>query len=224
MSKDLGIYSSSLRGFGTYWIPLEAVLLTLVGAGVVRLLLSTETWLGYLSLAFWVYLPFVALSLNKLSLSDYGLTLSGWRRGLAWFGLSVLIVLVPFVVIAQLLVTVLTKQPGGTGLALPGFAEVLYGLVLVVIPEEMFFRGFLQTRISTWTNSIGITSAVPAILFTAVLFTLAHLVVEPDLIRAGVILPGLVMGWLRHKSGGALAPIGFHWLANLAAYAVLAPT
>jgi membrane protease YdiL (CAAX protease family) len=54
------------------------------------------------------------------------------------------------------------------------------------------------------------------ILLAAALFALAYVLVEAGWMRAAVFLPGAVMGWLRERSGGLLAPPAFHWLANLA--------
>jgi membrane protease YdiL (CAAX protease family) len=100
-----------------------------------------------------------------------------------------------------------------------GFALLAVVQVLVVaLPEEMFYRGFMQTA---WQrNAPGRGVAVlgarlgHGFLATQALFALGHLVVlEPW--RLATFFPGLLFGWLRERTGSVAAPVVLHALSNL---------
>ncbi|MGB8929780.1 MAG: MXAN_2755 family glutamic-type intramembrane protease [Anaeromyxobacteraceae bacterium] len=100
----------------------------------------------------------------------------------------------------------------------PGLALAMVAQLLVVaLPEELFYRGFLQTA---WSRSPGRTVRVlgaelgPGFLRTQALFALGHLVVLAPW-RLGTFFPALLFGWLRARTGGLAAPVLFHALSNL---------
>lgn len=86
---------------------------------------------------------------------------------------------------------------------------VIFQLLSVSLPEEFFFRGFLQ-------DSIG--KGFRAILLVSLLFSIAHL---PKAIFLGEwisllsFFPSVVMGWLYMKTKNILPGTVFHLLANL---------
>ena len=90
-------------------------------------------------------------------------------------------------------------------------------LLVVALPEELFYRGFMQTA---WARATGRTVRVlgadlgPGFLRTQALFAAGHLVVLQPW-RLGTFFPGIVFGWLRARTGGLAAPILFHALSNL---------
>ena len=155
--------------------------------------------------AVWVAVPVWAVASNRVRAGDAGFTADAWTRGWRWLLVAVLAILVPFAALKR--AGALPGSPGGAPLDI---ADALFHLLLVVLPEEVFFRGYVQSRLGRGAGGRGLR-----ILFTAALFALAHVVVEAGWIRAAVFLPGVVMGWLRERTGGLLAPAGFHWLANL---------
>ncbi len=198
----------------TRWALLEAVTATVASASVFRFQLESKTWLATLSAAVWIYLPLALLAFRRLPMAEHGFALAAWRKGgrsLLW---SVLLLLVPFNLLV-LSYRWLAGQPFGETLAGLTMASSFYQLAIIVIPEELFFRGYLQGRLRSWSLSHGLESAVVPIVLTAGLFALAHVLVEASWLRAAVFFPGLVMGWLRERSGGMAASAGFHWLANL---------
>lgn len=91
-------------------------------------------------------------------------------------------------------------------------------LLVVALPEEAFFRGYIQTRLSDhWprtTRLFGAELSLPAWLLQAVLFAGLHLVAIPDPRRLAVFFPGLVFGWLRARRGGIGAALLFHAACN----------
>jgi len=96
---------------------------------------------------------------------------------------------------------------------------VLWQLAMIALSEELFFRGFVQTSLNArWTTRWRVLGAEVgwAWPMTALLFAAGHLATAPHPARLLVFFPGLLMGWLRERTGGLLAPIVFHGLANLA--------
>ncbi|MEM9071879.1 MAG: MrtC family glutamic-type intramembrane protease [Myxococcota bacterium] len=103
----------------------------------------------------------------------------------------------------------------------PDFASFAAAQVLVVgLPEEAFFRGFVQTRLSDHFGPsarrwLGVDLHVGAWLLQSVLFALIHFAVDLNPARLAVFFPGLLFGWLRAWRGGIGAPIAIHALSNI---------
>jgi CAAX protease family protein len=114
--------------------------------------------------------------------------------------------------------------PYGNGprlaLRLPDRAPLLLlvQLLVVAVPEELFYRGWMQT---SWARSapgrrVTVLGARlgAGFLRTQALFALGHLVVlEPW--RVATFLPGLLFGWVRERTGGLVAPVVVHALSNV---------
>lgn len=95
---------------------------------------------------------------------------------------------------------------------------LLLHLFAVALPEEVFFRGFIQTRLAlVMRRRLRILNAPVGlhIIVSSALFAISHLVAEPHPYRLAVFFPGLLFGWLREKTGGLLAPILFHAACNI---------
>ena len=91
-------------------------------------------------------------------------------------------------------------------------------LVVVALPEEAFFRGYLQTALDrAWDRRIEILGAKigPALLLSSALFALGHLATIPHPARLAVFFPSLVFGWMRARTGGIGAGVAFHAMCNL---------
>ncbi len=92
-------------------------------------------------------------------------------------------------------------------------------IVVVALPEEAFFRGYLQTSLtdieSRRLRFLGVELAPAAWLSQAALFAAIHFLVEPSLARLSVFFPGLLFGWLRAWRGGIGAAVAIHAMSNL---------
>ena len=100
-----------------------------------------------------------------------------------------------------------------------GFAvRVVVQLLVVALPEELFYRGFVQTAWARTDPGRGVTVLGARLgagfVWTQVLFAAGHLVVLQPW-RLGTFFPGLLFGWLRERTGGLAAPIVLHALSNL---------
>jgi membrane protease YdiL (CAAX protease family) len=91
--------------------------------------------------------------------------------------------------------------------------------LVVALPEEALFRGYMQSRLSEGLNRsrrfFGAELSLPAWLLQAALFALLHFAVEPYPARLAVFFPALLFGWLREWRGGIGAGAVFHALCNL---------
>lgn len=98
-------------------------------------------------------------------------------------------------------------------------ASELFGqLVLIALPEEAFYRGYLQTRLDdVWAPRFRVGGAMigPGLLVGSVIFALGHLATIHVPARLAVFFPSLVFGWLRARTGGVGAAVVFHALCNV---------
>lgn len=96
--------------------------------------------------------------------------------------------------------------------------EVAGQLVVIALPEEAFFRGYLQSALDrAWSPRIRILGAEvgPGLLVASAIFALGHLLTIRHPARLAVFFPALVFGWLRQRTGGIGASIAFHASCNL---------
>jgi len=160
----------------------------------------------------WIALTIVGANYRKSELANFGVALpqaADWLWPLAF----ALVIFPPFVV-GYLIVWGKTQA-----VAPPAeVAKILaVQLVWVAIPEEMFFRGYLQTRlyerykggIDVWGVKVGW-----AIVMTSALFAVGHLVTKPHVLRLFVFFPALLFGWLREKTHSVFCAALFHALCN----------
>ena len=91
--------------------------------------------------------------------------------------------------------------------------------VVVGLPEEAFFRGYLQTRLHDVfpgrRRILGADVSPGAVIASAALFALIHFLVEGNPARLAVFFPGLLFGWARARRGGIGAGLALHALSNV---------
>ncbi len=96
---------------------------------------------------------------------------------------------------------------------------VLAQLVVIALPEEAFFRGYLQSALSDLTERrrrvFGVELALGAWVLQAALFAAVHFMVEPQPARLAVFFPALLFGWTRAWRGGIGAALTLHAMSNL---------
>ena len=157
-------------------------------------------------------LPFI---LRSKDFSRYGISWgTGWR-GLAETVLVAVLILAPFYSIFFILypplswVAVLPQHP---------WRLVFMQLLLVSLPEEFFFRAWLQTELGEiWKLRWKIPGAAlgPAWIVTAAFFAAVHLAVNPKPSRALVFFPGLLFGWLQARTKSVIFPTILHAICNI---------
>ena len=99
------------------------------------------------------------------------------------------------------------------------FARLVgYQVFFVAIPEEFFYRGYMQTRLDeAWGRpwKVAGTYVGPGLLITCVLFAFGHSLVILQWWHVFIVFPSLAFGWLRARTGGVLAGAYFHAYCNL---------
>lgn len=96
--------------------------------------------------------------------------------------------------------------------------EVLGQLLVTALPEEAFFRGYLQTTLdAVWAPRWRILGADvgPGLVVSAAIFALGHVLTVPNPARLAVFFPALLFGWLRARTGGIGSSVAFHAACNL---------
>lgn len=97
---------------------------------------------------------------------------------------------------------------------------LLVQFLLVALPEELFYRGYLQSRLDQVfageeRTVMGVSVNLKSILITSALFAIGHIITIPSPARLAVFFPSLVFGWMRKATGGIVAPLIFHAICNL---------
>ncbi len=96
---------------------------------------------------------------------------------------------------------------------------VMGQLLVIALPEEAFYRGFLQSALDgRWADrQVTVLGAKlgPGLLVSCAIFALGHYLTIPHPARLAVFFPALVFGWLRARSGGIGAAVLFHAACNL---------
>jgi uncharacterized protein len=96
--------------------------------------------------------------------------------------------------------------------------QIAAQLVVVALPEELFFRGYVQGRLQDALPTRRTLGGAPigwAWLVAAALFGLGHYLVtfEPQMLTR--VFPGLVFGWMFARTRSILAGTIFHAACNL---------
>lgn len=97
---------------------------------------------------------------------------------------------------------------------------VLSQVLMVALPEEVFYRGYIQPTLKQALGSSqggkGWRAMAALLVITSALFALGHVAVYWHWTRLMVFFPSLLFGWLRERTGGVLASTLFHAACNCA--------
>lgn len=95
----------------------------------------------------------------------------------------------------------------------------LVQLLLVALPEEVFFRGYLQTRLDqifdAETRVLRVDISIASVCVTSILFAIAHLLTVPSPYRLAVFFPSLLFGWMRRACDSVASAVFFHAACNV---------
>lgn len=192
-----------------------------------------------------IYTPVAFAWWRKEDLDDYGFHAHPASRGLAMAGLAIAVVFPVFVAgylafyeiacgsaFEDLVPRGMCLRYGGldalhlpdlTWLASQGqsslsaeFAAVQ--LVVVALPEELFFRGLLlgllEKRFPPARRVLGGGIGL-ALVLSSLAFAMIHLPKDGDPRALATFFPGLLFGWMRSATGSILAPTITHAASNI---------
>jgi membrane protease YdiL (CAAX protease family) len=205
-------------------IVVEVAAVFVLAVGLVKGVVSVPAWAGYswiLVAAIWLAVSSFILWLNEEKAEAYGMTLEGWKDGIKTGLVASLILLLLFWVGCWIYWGVWEGRAATYRLPPRLGSMLLYQLVYLSLPEEIFFRGYCQSRLDQafgtpwrwWGASFGISLVI-----VSLLFALGHVVMDGGWGRFNVFLPSLVFGWLRARTSGIIAPTIFHGLSNVALF------
>jgi membrane protease YdiL (CAAX protease family) len=197
-------------------------------------LLLPPPWAKVTAVVAFLYLPLAAMRGTGEDPRDYGVSLARWRTDLV-FALGLFAVVAPLFVLGyeawlgHLLGRARSGPPPGLAFhpRMPagyGWGNVVDEVFVTALPEEFFYRGWLQARLKrVWPGGARIAGVVvgPALLLTAALFAVGHLAIF-QASRLAVFFPALLFGWLRERTGTVAGSTLFHAGCNILAKAVAA--
>ena len=190
------------------WIAIETLLAT---ALALYLSLRLDTPLA------WLFVPLALLFAGRHSLSEYGLDLRFTPPSLAVHAMLGATLLVLYATLHAVVATAWLDQRFAPVLPATPVADLVREFLAVGFPEEVFFRGYVQTR---WNRACGRpwrilgAPAGPGLFAQAAIFAVCHLATG-DWTRLRVFCFALLAGWLRERSGSVLAPAIYHAGANV---------
>lgn len=144
-----------------------------------------------------------------------------WRRSLLWFAGTFLLIIPLFLIGNHFWQQWVFKQTYVPRM-IPGLGWlVLDQLFLVALPEEFFFRGWLQSRLNKVYAKRWTFFGVPVgwgWLLTAIIFAISHMLIHYQWWHFSIIFASLLFGWLREKTGSVVAPALWHCFGNIVVY------
>lgn len=184
-----------------------------------------------------LYTPLLVGWRRREDLTTYGFMTEPVRRGLI-IGLGVPLIVFPLFALGYVIFLELACSGPLAALAPPGMcaryggwdslsmpaldADLAYfaavQLVVVALPEELFFRGcllyLLERALPPRRRVLG-GGIGWALVISAVLFALIHIPKHGDPRSLATFFPGLLFGWMRSATGSILAPTIAHASSNV---------
>ena len=168
---------------------------------------------------------------------------AAWAEAFRVAGVPILVLFVPFVLgyhlwqteglplVARWLLETFPEWSRELGVGIPNiryegtwprpgtFAMLVgYHLFFVAIPEELFYRGYMQSRLDAQFGTpwriLGADLGW-GWLITCVLFALGHSLVQVQWWHLFIVFPSLIFGWMRARTGGIMAGALFHAWSNI---------
>ncbi|MDB4961889.1 MAG: Abortive infection protein [Myxococcales bacterium] len=185
-----------------------------------------------------LYVPVYVAWRRKEDLVDYGFHASPLAQGLITAGAAIAVIFPLFAlgyfafyeiacnssVLSALVPHKMCSHYGGlAGLHAPELTAKLaefcaVQLVVVALPEELFFRGFLlgllERRFPPKRRILGGGVGL-ALVLSALAFALIHLPKDGDPRALATFFPGLLFGWMRSSTGSILASTLTHAGSNI---------
>lgn len=191
-----------------------------------------------------LYAPVFVAWRRRDDLADYGFTSEPLRRSLVFTAVAIGVIAPAFVAGYIVFYDIVCAEGSrfaslgvpGTCLRFGGWSELhapdldlaflelaAIQLVVVALPEELFFRGFLHEMLERAlppTRRFLGGGIGWALIISSLLFALIHLPKHGDPRALATFFPGLLFGWLRSATGSILASTVTHASSNLLVHVV----
>jgi uncharacterized protein len=167
-----------------------------------------------------IALPVIVLDRSGRPYHRYGMHLGTPLRDFAYATTAALLTFPPIMLAIFLIPSLWGIEGRSFQWIIPqGFLAIaLTHFIVVAIPEEFFYRGYLMGRLDDiFTRRVRIAGVDAGVgwLLQAVLFALGHFVVDFQPARLAVFFPALVFGWLRLRTGSIAPAVIYHGCANI---------
>lgn len=223
----------------------DALLAWLLVAALVALLVHVDVTLpaiGHLGSALiavaFLYVPVAFAWRRSEDLADYGFHAAPVGRGLRTAAIAIAVIVPVFAAgyvafyeiacrsewLAHLAPRGMCRSYGGlANLHAPALTPKLLEfcavqLIVVALPEELFFRGFLlgllERRFPPARRWLG-GGIGWALVLSSLAFALIHLPKDGDPRALATFFPGLLFGWMRSATGSVLASTVTHAASNI---------
>ncbi len=180
---------------------------------------SVQENLSTIVAVLFLYSPVVVLRWRRRPIDFLDHNKKQFLTSFFWAVGTILVIFPPYMGVAHLWM----KWVWGFAHFVPaGFPELwnfmAYQFLLVALPEEFFFRGYLQSTLQQvfvprW-NILGVRIGW-GFFITAFVFAFAHSVIALQWWHFSIFFPALLFGYLREKTGTITAPIIVHAFSNI---------
>ncbi len=194
-----------------------------------RLALSMP-YLGVIAAVVFLYIPIAFLFIKRQPPVFYGINKRGFGKSIVRALIAVIIIFPVYIAGFYVYMRYVYSLHLSFSIAIflhqpQALLIVLNMLFMVAIPEEVFYRGYLQSEMRECdkrkVNLFGVKAGVSFLIVNA-MFAVGHFIVLPDIGRLAVFFPGLVFSWLREKDDNIVGSIVFHWLADVLSFVLFA--
>jgi membrane protease YdiL (CAAX protease family) len=174
-----------------------------------------------LTAAILIYLPVWVYHRRRETVSFFENSFNDLVKSLGWF-LVISVAIFPILEVGDRYFQEIffnARYVGGNYKGLLTFA--LFQLVLVAIPEEIFYRGYVQPQLNrVWGRPWKFLGASfgKSLIFTSFLFAFSHSLIQLKWWHFSIFFPSLVFAWLRERTGAVTAGALFHTLSNTYSY------
>ncbi|MBI2082826.1 MAG: CPBP family intramembrane metalloprotease [Deltaproteobacteria bacterium] len=164
------------------------------------------SWIAALLL---FYIPIIHNRFRRLSLHFFESNLRHLTASLKIFFFTSLLIFPLFLIGNHLYQTVIWGHSFNPSLPERLSSLLLLQVALIALPEEVFFRGWLQPLIRKHLPPFK------TIALTSFIFAFSHSVIAMQWWHFAIFFPGCVFGWLKEKTGTVTASVLFHTVSNL---------
>ena len=165
-----------------------------------------------------IYVPVLVLWKQREPMDFFEKSWTRLARSLGWFLLLAAIVF-PVLEMADRFFQGIAFHRHYVGGHYRGLGNAaLFHFLLVGIPEEFFYRGYMQEQFNrVWGKPFRLfgVSVGWALPLTAFLFALSHSLIMLRWWHFAIFFPGLAFGWLKERTGAITAGALFHALCNV---------
>ncbi len=163
-----------------------------------------------------VLVPVLAVRLRGEDIGDYGFNLAHWKSEVLFIFLLSAVIFPLYLIGFKMFWH--PVAPFRFRIEEPYWALVLNHLLVVALPEEILFRGFIQQCFAAvWKKRIKVVGInlgwhIPA---AAALFAIGHLTSNPHPNRLATFFPALIFGIVKERRGSLVGCTLFHAACNI---------